>query len=94
MGALQAREMSQREDIDTALLWHLRHNHYPPIPASMLEACKTAVKLAREGVTQARVQLPSGVTWRGNREAPVWAIVEQHHLGAFVETGEEENHGA
>jgi hypothetical protein len=84
MGRLSTEAMLEQVDADTALRWHLQHNHYPPVPLAMLETCKTAIRLAREGTSKARVQLPAGITWRGNHEAPVWAIIEDHHLEPFM----------
>ena len=34
MSRLQASEMVQHGD--QGLLWHLEHNHYPPLPATLL----------------------------------------------------------
>ncbi len=66
------------------LAWHLRSNHYPPIPESMIEPCILAVNLASDGDWDSQVQLPEGVYYRGETSAPVHAMVEQHHLNAFV----------
>jgi hypothetical protein len=72
-------------DLKAALQWHLRGNHYPPLPLALVETAETVIKLAQQGETDARVELPAGVTWRGQREAPVWACVREWHLSAFVE---------
>lgn len=69
----------------TALAWHLSHNHYPPVPASMIPVCEAAIDLARDEDWKAEVELPEGVSYKGRATAPVWAIVESHHLGAFLE---------
>ncbi len=66
------------------LAWHLRGNHYPPIPESMIDPCILAVNLASDGDWDSLVELPEGVTYRGETSAPVHAMVEQHHLAAFV----------
>jgi hypothetical protein len=71
------------------LAWHLRGNHYPPIPESMIDPCILAVNLASDGEWDSEVELPEGVTYRGATSAPVHAIVEQHHLSAFVIEDEE-----
>lgn len=70
---------------DTALAWHLAHNHYPPVPATMLPVCVAAVELATAEQWDEMLALPDGVTYRGSGEAPVSAVVEQHHLQPFVE---------
>jgi hypothetical protein len=71
--------------IDQALTWHLTANHYPPLPLSILPVCKRAIEKANRGQWDAKVRLPEGVSYRGAKLAPVWAVVEQHHLDAFVE---------
>lgn len=71
-------------DLDTALVWHLRSNHYPPVPLSMLSVCKQAIELANDGEYDELIDLPEGTYWRGQEQAPVWAIVDGHHLDAFI----------
>jgi hypothetical protein len=94
MGRLQATEMANLAELDQALSWHLTANHYPPVPASMIEPCKEAIAIAASDDPDRwdqEVDLPEGVSYRGLTSAPVYAIVEQHHLEPFVEkaaTGE------
>ena len=76
-------------DLNAALLWHLRCNHYPPVPESMVAVCNDAIDLANEEDWNAEVLLPDGVSYRGSQYAPVWVIIEQHHLQSFIDTGEE-----
>lgn len=68
-----------------ALAWHLSSNHYPPVPASMIPVCEEAIRLAASEEWDEQVELPEGIYYRGSSTAPVSAIVEQHHLGDFVE---------
>jgi hypothetical protein len=89
MGSLQAMEMAEMLDIDDALAWHLRSNHFPPIPLSMIEPCKEAIQNALEGNWMKLVSLPEGVGYKGLTAAPTHAIIEQHHLDAWVELDEE-----
>ena len=90
MGRLQAMEMAELADLDTALAWHLRSNHYPPVPLSMLQACKDAIELCNDDSPYDLVSLPEGVTYKGDTEAPAWVIVEQHHLDAWLNEWDEE----
>jgi hypothetical protein len=87
MGALQAREMAELDSIslEQAIEWHLRSNHFPPIPKSMVPVCIEAIEYANEGNFDKLVSLPEGVGYRGLTAAPVYAIVEQHHLDAWIE---------
>jgi hypothetical protein len=84
--------------LDRKVAWHLQGNHYPPIPLVMVEACVEAIELARLGYYDTEVKLPIGeskdgepfqITWHGQDTAPVSAIVESHHLDAFIQDGED-----
>lgn len=95
MGYLSASEMVETmgsTDIDTALIWHLTSNHYPPVPTTMVEPCKQAITAFVEHDRDRAIPLPDGVFWRGQNVAPAWAIVEGHHLEAFIDAafGEED----
>jgi hypothetical protein len=73
-----------------AIAIHLRLNHYPPVPSSMVGPCLEAIEIAQRsqwGDADASdpVTLPNGVTWRGEDSAPAWSIVEGFHLDQFIE---------
>ena len=85
MGRLAAEDMAAHADIDSALSWHLRCNHYPPVPSSMIQPCKAAIEACNEGNTDRIIPLPAGVSWRDSRGAPAWAIVASHHLEPWLE---------
>jgi len=70
--------------LDQMLLVHLQSNHFPPIPAWMLEPCKAAIQAVNEGEAERLIELPEGATWRGQTHAPAWAVVEGHHLEPFL----------
>lgn len=89
MGHLQASEMARLTDLDTALRWHLQHNHYPPVPLSMLPACKAAIVAYEDEDYQQAIELPKGVSWKGKPSAPASAIVTDHHLDAFISREDE-----
>lgn len=80
MGNLQAQEMAALTDLDTALAWHLRSNHYPPIPLTMVEPCKQAIDAYWEEDLDREIQLPDGVYYRGSETAPAREIIINHHL--------------
>jgi hypothetical protein len=82
---MNTNDMIARTDTALALEWHLAHNHYPPVPAVMLPVCREAIRCAADGYWDVLVDLPEGVSYRGEDHAPVWAVVEQHHLAPFVE---------
>lgn len=62
----------------------LRSNHYPPVPYSMVQPCIDAIVACNEDSSNKLIELPEGVTWRNQTTAPAYAIVEQHHLDAWV----------
>lgn len=81
---MNATDIIAATDTRTALRWHLEHNHYPPVPAVMVDTCHEAILLAAAGDWDTEYRLPPGITYKDGRSAPVWAIVEQHHLEPFV----------
>ena len=89
MGSLQAQEMAEMLDTETAIHWHLRSNHYPPVPESMVPVCVEAIEAALEDYWEKEITLPEGVSWRGSDTAPAYAIIEGHHLHAWVQLDEE-----
>lgn len=98
MGALGAMGMADSvsegyASLSQAMTWHLRNNHYPPVPLEMVDVCIEVIKHvnAEQHDTDwdMTVPLPEGVLWRHQTEAPLWAIVEAHHLEAFIEMGDE-----
>ena len=78
----------------------LRNNHYPPVPHSMVQPCIEAIDACNEDDSERLIQLPIDgvdrngepfqITWRGQDKAPAYAIVEQHHLDAWVNNYDEE----
>lgn len=71
-------------NLTTALEHHLANNHYPPMPASMVDTCAEAITLAAAGDWTTKYVLPNGIEYKGTNVAPVWAIVELCHLEDFV----------
>ena len=89
MGSLQATEIANSGlSLEDSLAWHLRANHYPPIPIEMIEVCKEAIVLMNEGLPNSQIDLPLGTSYRGDTTAPAWAIADAHHLGAWIEEEE------
>ena len=89
MGKLQAMEMAEMLDMESALSWHLRANHYPPVPESMVPVCVEAIEAGLDDDYEKLIKLPEGVSWRGEEEAPAYAIIEGHHLETWLELDEE-----
>lgn len=67
-----------------ALSIHLTSNHYPPVPAEMIEPCVLAIEAMNDDDMDADIVLPMNTYWRGQLSAPAWAIVEGHHLESWL----------
>lgn len=91
MGALQAREMAEMsaDNLEGAIEWHLRSNHFPPVPHSMVKPCIEAIEAYNSEDYDRLISLPEGVGYRGLTVAPVHAIITNHHLEAWLVEGEE-----
>ena len=85
MGSMQAREMAELADLDTALKWHLSSNHYPPLPLELLDSVKEAIENGNAGEWDAEITLPEGITYQERSSAPTWAAIQAWHLDAFLE---------
>ena len=72
-------------DMETQISIHLTSNHYPPVPTSMVKPCIEAIDAVNDlGLWDADIELPEGVSWKGSNYAPAHAIIEQHHLDAWL----------
>jgi hypothetical protein len=87
MGSNLAYDLASDElglDLETAIGYHLRANHYPPVPLSMVEPCIDAIDAYWNEDYNKMIEMPEGVLYRGSKYAPASAIVEQHHLDAWL----------
>jgi len=86
MGRTQAEGYASMKgkDRDQGLLAHLQGNHYPPVPASMLGPSKRAISAVNRGKHDSNIKLPEGILYKGKKSAPAHAIVDQHHLHAWL----------
>ena len=84
MGYNTALDLSNELDIEIAIGYHLQGNHYPPVPLSMVEPCIEAIDAFYDEDYNREIALPEGISWRGQLTAPASAIVEQHHLEAWL----------
>ncbi len=71
-------------DLETQLLYLLKGNHYPPVPAEMVKPCIDAIDPYHDNDFDREIDMPKindyQITYKGSLTAPAWAIVEQHHL--------------
>jgi hypothetical protein len=87
MGSNLAYDLASDElglDLETAIGYHLQGNHYPPVPLSMVEPCIDAIDAYWDEDYNRLIEMPKGVSYRGSKFAPASAIVEQHHLDAWL----------
>ena len=92
MGRNFAEDLSLADnlDIETQVAIHLKSNHYPPVPEFMVKTCVEAIDAVNDlGLWELEIPLPEGVSYKGLHEAPAWAIIEQHHLDAWIIEREE-----
>lgn len=90
MGRMSLLSMLEETDLDTALSWHLKSNHYPPLPDCVKKLAKEAIDKANEGEWDAKISLEgTGISWRGQKEVPVSACIEGWHLHDFLNNDEE-----
>jgi hypothetical protein len=50
----------------------------------MVEPCIEAIYACSDEDYYKKIKLPEGVKWRGKLTAPAWAIVQSHHLEAWL----------
>ena len=83
-------------DLETQILYHLKANHYPPVPAEMVEPCIEAIDAYYDEDFDRRIEMPKvgdfQILYKGLTDAPAWAIVEQHHLDVFIQPAYDEEY--
>lgn len=86
MGMNTALDLAENIDLslESAIGMHLRGNHYPPVPLSMVQPCIDAIDAAYDEDFDKEIDMPEGVSYKGKTTAPAWAIIEQHHLHAWL----------
>jgi len=88
MGSVFATELASNDlniGMETAIGIHLRSNHYPPVPLTMVQPCIDAIDAYWEEDLGRSIELPEGVLWRGETSAPAYAIIESHHLESWCQ---------
>jgi hypothetical protein len=88
MGNNTALDLASEFDLEQGIAYHLQGNHYPPVPLSMVQPCIEAIDAYYDEDYRREIALPEGVSWRGQVTAPASAIIEQHHLDAWLPESE------
>lgn len=84
MGLNTAIDLAETLDLEMAIGYHLQGNHYPPVPLSMVQPCIDAIDAYYDEDYDRLIDMPEGVSYRGRDKAPASAIIEQHHLEAWL----------
>lgn len=71
-------------DLERQLRIHLTANHYPPVPVAMVQPCIDAIDAYYDEDYDRLISLPEPITWRDQNTAPAHAIVDAHHLEAWL----------
>lgn len=82
-------------DLETQLLYHLKGNHYPPVPAEMVKPCIEAIDAYYDEDYERMIAMPMvgdfQILYKGMTHAPARAIISQHHLEFWLPDWEEQN---
>ena len=84
MGYTTALALEEDLSLEAGLAYHLQANHYPPVPVAMVQPCIDAIDAYYEEDYQRMIDLPGGILWRGQDSCPASAIVDAHHLDAWL----------
>jgi hypothetical protein len=80
-------------DLETQILYHLKGNHYPPVPSEMVAPCIEAIDAYYDEDYGRLIDMPKvgdfQILYRGETQAPAHAIVDQHHLEWFIQPAED-----
>ena len=94
MGSITALGIQEMVlDLETQILYHLKGNHYPPVPAEMVQPCIEAIDAAYDEDYDRMIDMPKvgdfQILYKNSTQAPAWAIIEQHHLDTFIDPVDE-----
>ena len=91
MGNNTALDLATNLDLslEQAIGYHLRGNHYPPVPLSMVKPCIEAIDAYHDNDAMRQIAMPDGVFYKGMSHAPAYAIIEQHHLDPWLPQDDE-----
>ncbi len=88
MGSLAAQDMVEWcPDLDVALEWHLRSNHFPPLPYGLIPIAKEAIALANKGEWDKEIDMHG---YHESPTLPVYLVIGAMHLDAWVKSEEDE----
>lgn len=84
MGYTTALDLADELSLEAGLAIHLQSNHYPPVPVAMVQPCIDAIDAFYADDFDRLIDLPKDITWKGQATAPASAIIDAHHLDAWL----------
>ena len=84
MGYTTAQALEEELGLEAGLAYHLQGNHYPPVPVAMVQPCIEAIDAYYEEDYGRMINLPEGILWRNQSSCTAQAIVDAHHLDAWL----------
>ena len=81
------RLISSELTIKQQLRWHLVSNHFPPISATMAEACVEAIDACNAYNHTKLISLPSGTGYKGLTAATAGDIARECNLDQWTING-------
>jgi hypothetical protein len=86
MGSQFASEIVELDmTLERQLAIHFSSNCYPPIPRQMIPTAITAIDAYWEEEVEKELDLPEGVTFRGQTTVKAWQVINAYYLGAWCE---------
>lgn len=82
-------QLEEVSDFWKLVAYHLQNNLHPPVPLVMVETCIEAITEAENENWDSIISLPEGIKYKGESEATVETIVENHYLQDFIKTARE-----
>ena len=91
MGMLSAMAMSDEElglTLEEQIAMHFATNCYPPVPKQMVPVAIEALDMVNDCCGDHYLDLPEGVTFRGETYVTGWQVIEAFRLEYWVPEGE------
>lgn len=87
MGRMYAEGIKETAvSLEQQLAWHFAGNCYPPVPATMIPVAVAAINAINEDLDQdLMIDLPEGVSFRGETQVSAANVVDQFRLEAWIE---------
>jgi hypothetical protein len=93
MGRITALGIAESNlSLEEKVSWHFSFNCYPPVPSIMVPVAVEAINMVTVGDDHELVNLPEGVTYRGENQSKAIIIVDEFHLFDFVGEYDEDNY--